>query len=161
MNARPAQCVRRQRGIAIVEFVIVAPILLLLMLMASELGRALFQYNALTKAVRDGARYYSAPGTFDSEYAGLTPAELAERAANLVTFGNTGGAGDPLLPGSLDVPDPVTITDATGTYVTVTAHYTFEFLPGNPLQGFMSFLGGSGTLPFPFVMTASTTMRKI
>ena len=51
--------VRRQHGIATVELAIVAPILLLILLGVAEMGRALFQYNTLSKAVRDSARYYS------------------------------------------------------------------------------------------------------
>ena len=43
----------RQRGVAIVEFVLTLPLLMLLLLATAEIGRALFQYNTLTKAVRD------------------------------------------------------------------------------------------------------------
>ncbi|MEJ2115423.1 MAG: pilus assembly protein, partial [Gammaproteobacteria bacterium] len=46
-----------QGGLAAVEFVVILPILLLLMLASAELGRAFYQYNTLTKTVRDGARY--------------------------------------------------------------------------------------------------------
>jgi Flp pilus assembly protein TadG len=150
-----------QRGIAAVELVIVAPFLLLMMLMVTELGRALFQYNSLTKAVRDGARYYSAPATFEAGYGDLSPDEIEQHTVNLVTYGNTGGTGDPLLPGALDVPDPVVESTAGGVFVTVTAHYTFQFLPGNPLQAFMRFWGDDASLPSPFVMSATSTMRKI
>ena len=41
---------RPQRGVAIIEFVITLPLLLLLLLATAEIGRALFQYNTLTKA---------------------------------------------------------------------------------------------------------------
>ena len=47
----------RQRGLAIVEFAIVLPLLLLLSLATTELGRALYQQDTLNKAVRDGARH--------------------------------------------------------------------------------------------------------
>ena len=49
----------RQRGIMSVEFIIVAPFLMLLMLGISEFGHALYQYNTLTKSVRDGARRWA------------------------------------------------------------------------------------------------------
>jgi Flp pilus assembly protein TadG len=47
------------RGIAAVEFIIAVPVLLVLMLVMIEMGRALVQYDALTYAVRHGARYVS------------------------------------------------------------------------------------------------------
>ena len=45
------------RGIAMVEFVIVLPICLILLMATAEFGRAFMQYNTLTKAVRDDVPY--------------------------------------------------------------------------------------------------------
>lgn len=141
--------IRRQHGIAMVELVIVTPILLLLLLGVTEMGRALFQYNTLSKAVRDSARYYSTEVFSGNNIIG---------AKNLVKYGQT-GVGTPLLPGAYTIPDPVTMIDATGTYVTVTASYSFTFLPGNPLDGIVGLFGSA--LPNPFTLTATSTMRAI
>ena len=48
---------RRQQGVAMVEFAIVLPLLLLLLLGIAELGRLLFQYNSLLQASRDAGRF--------------------------------------------------------------------------------------------------------
>ncbi|MDD1622664.1 MAG: pilus assembly protein [Methylococcaceae bacterium] len=145
-----AKFVRRQRGIATVELAIVAPIFLLMLLGVAELGRALFQYNTLSKAVRDGARYYSGSVLNTNDVAG---------AVHLVQYGQTVG-GSSLLPGSLPTVNiPAPVIDATGTYVTVSASYAFAFLPGNPLDGILGLFGSA--LPDPFVLTATTTMRAI
>jgi len=72
---------RRQQGIAIMELVIVVPILLLIFLGVSEMGRALFQYNTLSKAVRDSSRYYSTQVFNSNDIAGTI---------NLVKYGQTG-----------------------------------------------------------------------
>lgn len=141
--------IRRQHGIAVIELTIVAPLLLLILLGVAEMGRALFQYNTLSKAVRDSARYYSSSVFNGDDKAG---------AINLVKYGKI-GAGTPLLPGAYTIPDPVTVIGATGTYVTVTASYTFIFLPGNPLNGILGLFGSA--LPTPFVLTATSTMRAI
>jgi hypothetical protein len=89
---------RSQRGVAVVELALVIPMLMLLMLIVTELGRAVMQYNTLAKSVRDGARYLTMqlPGT-----------KLTE-ARNLVVYGNTAGTGSPLVPGltTTHVPDP-------------------------------------------------------
>ena len=54
-----AKTVKRQKGVAALELAIAVPVLLLLLLASAELGRAFYQYNTLTKSVRDGARYLS------------------------------------------------------------------------------------------------------
>lgn len=48
-----------QRGAAAVEFALVVPILALIVAGIVEFGRALWYYDALAKATRDGARYMS------------------------------------------------------------------------------------------------------
>ena len=87
-----------QRGAAVIEFALVLPLLVLLSLTVVELGRALYQYNALAKSVRDGVRYLSMqlPGT------------NVEQARNLVVYGNLDGTGDPLVMGlaTTHVPAP-------------------------------------------------------
>lgn len=80
---------RGTRGAAIVEFALVLPLLVLMSMLVVELGRAMYQYNALAKTVRDGARYLSMqlPGT------------QATEARNLVVYGNVEGTGSPLVLG--------------------------------------------------------------
>jgi Flp pilus assembly protein TadG len=47
---------RSGRGQALVEFALVIPIFLLLMVALFDMGRAVFAYNTLTNAAREGAR---------------------------------------------------------------------------------------------------------
>lgn len=155
MNTLPVKIDRRrQRGLAMVEMAIVVPILLLIMLAAAELGRAFFQYNTLTKAVRNGARYFSA-NTFIGGGAQVD-ATASANTVNLVIYGQIGNGGTSLLPSPLPTVSPPAINTSGGiTWVTVTASYTFQFLPGNPLSGIMGLIGT------PLTMTASTTMRAL
>jgi Flp pilus assembly protein TadG len=46
----------RQRGQALVEFGLIFPILVLLMVAAIDIGRGVFAYNSVTNAAREGAR---------------------------------------------------------------------------------------------------------
>lgn len=48
---------REEHGAAIIEFALVAPLLLALVWGIVETGRAFYTVNALASAVRDGARY--------------------------------------------------------------------------------------------------------
>jgi Flp pilus assembly protein TadG len=80
---------KRQKGVAIVEFALVLPFLLLLTFITTEYGRAIWQYNTVTKSVRDAARYLSTqqPGTHITQ------------ARNLAVYGNLAGTGTPLALG--------------------------------------------------------------
>lgn len=93
---------RHQRGVAIVEFALVLPLLLLLTFITTEFGRALYQYNTLAKAVRDGARYLSVQ----------TPGTGISQARNLIVYGSVAGGTTPQLPNlsAAMVPDPVWAT---------------------------------------------------
>jgi Flp pilus assembly protein TadG len=79
----------RQRGTAIVEFALVLPLLLLLTMITTEFGRAIYQYNTIVKSLRDAARYLSIQ----------TPNTMTTEAKNLVVFGNIAGTGPALVPG--------------------------------------------------------------
>lgn len=48
--------VRRSRGQALVEFAFVIPLFLVLFIAVFDLGSAVFSYNSLTNAAREGAR---------------------------------------------------------------------------------------------------------
>ena len=48
---------QRQQGVAIVEFTITVPLLLLALLAFGEFGRMLYQYNSLLQGSRDAARF--------------------------------------------------------------------------------------------------------
>lgn len=68
-----------QRGVALVEFALLLPFLLVLTFTTTEFGRALYEYQSVTKAVRAAARYLTTqnPGTHLTE------------ASNLIVYGYT------------------------------------------------------------------------
>lgn len=82
----------KQLGVAAIEMALLLPLLLLLSFGVTELGRAMYQYNTLAKAVRDGARHLSqyAPGDVGR----------ANEARSLVVCGATTCENrPPLVPG--------------------------------------------------------------
>jgi Flp pilus assembly protein TadG len=52
----PKTIVRDDRGQSLVEFALTLPMLLVVMFMITEFGRALYQYNVLVQATREAAR---------------------------------------------------------------------------------------------------------
>jgi hypothetical protein len=146
---------KKQKGVAIVEFALVLPVLLVLTFIATEFGRAIWQYNTLTKAVRDSARYLSLQTPGD-------PLAIA-RARNLTVYGrpvldaDLDGTEVPLAPGlsAAKVPAPTWQTAGSAPVInTVTIRisgYTFQSM----------FVGAFG-LPFGDLLFAdiSATMRS-
>jgi Flp pilus assembly protein TadG len=128
----------RQRGVALVEFALILPFLLVMIVMTTELGRAIYHYGELAKSVREAARYLSvrAPGT------GI------EQARNIVLYGRPDGAETATVPGLTEsnVPDPVWAT--MGSYPTVnTVTITVENYQFIPMLGNV-FGTGFGILTF-------------
>ena len=99
---------RKQDGAAIVEFALLLPFLIIISLLATEYGRALHEYNILTKSVRDAARYLTTYAYGDTT--------KYPTAKNLIVYGNPAGSGSPLVLGLTTsmVPNPVwqTISNA-------------------------------------------------
>ena len=79
----------KQNGVALVELALIIPLLLLLTFITTEFGRAMFEYNAVTKATRDAVRYLSFQ----------TPGTKITEARNLIVYGNLAGTGTPLARG--------------------------------------------------------------
>ena len=115
----------KQCGVALVEFALILPLLLILTFVTTEYSRALFQYNILTKSVRDAARYLSVYNPGDT-----TKFPIAK---NLVVYGNPAGSGSPLVIGLTTslVPNPVWQTAGTAPVInTVTIRVTgYTFRP--------------------------------
>jgi hypothetical protein len=120
-----------QKGVAIVEFALILPLLLILTFITTEFGRALYEYNILTKSVRDAVRYLSMQ---DSSILTTEPGKV-DIAKNLVVFGNPADTGSPLtsrLTAISQVPDPIwAVAGSNPTINTVTikvVDYKFKLL---------------------------------
>lgn len=115
-----------QRGVAAVEFAIILPVVMLLMLATAELGRAFYQYNTLTKAVENGARYLAdvaingTTGVIDDNI-GNTVEALNVR--NLVVYGKMAGGSVPVLE-NLSISN-IDVTKVDADHVSVSATYTY------------------------------------
>lgn len=116
------------RGQALVEFALLLPLMLLIVVMLFDLGRAVYYYSVLHNATREGARY----GIIHPDNSAGIENAARQRAIGL---------------------DPAELTilssRLTGGKIQVIATYQFD--PATPLVS--SFIGGGG-----LVLTAQSTM---
>jgi Flp pilus assembly protein TadG len=144
----------RQRGLAASEFVIVLPVVLLLLFATAELGRAFYQHNTLTKAVRNGARYLAEHAIKDATGVINIDGTTETATKNLVVYGNTTGSGEPLLEGWST--DKVTATEADLAHVQVSATFTFQ-----PLFARIPTFGFGPDIALDFNFQSAVTMRAL
>ena len=108
----------------LVEFALVLPLLLFVMLGIAEFGFIFQRYEVLTNAAREGARIAVLPG--------YTAADVQARVASYVTAGRVPTiAGNPVvLVENIAIPVGGGLPALTARRVTVTYTYTYTFIPG-------------------------------
>ncbi|NOT61040.1 MAG: hypothetical protein HOP19_12550 [Acidobacteria bacterium] len=143
---------RRERGIQLIEVVLVMPLLLLLLAATAEFGRYFYTYAALTRATEISVRYLSSRLLTDGEKA---------TAKALAACGKTAcGNSDTRVASGLE-PSDVTVTTLLGEgsatrpeRVTVSITYNGY----QPVFNLANWVGGSWS---SLTMTTSTTMRYL
>ena len=84
-----------QQGLALVEFTLVLPVLLLLLLAFGEFGRMLYQYNVLLQASRDADRFVASQAWNSTLGEVSLSSTLQTQTKNVAVYGvpaNTGTA---------------------------------------------------------------------
>lgn len=150
----PAQ-IKKQRGLALVETVIVLPVLLFVMLAATEFTNAFIQHTTLTKAVRDGVRYV-AEEAIDGSLTMNLDAQLIDETKRVVVYGDRGQTGGTPLVYNLSVND-VTVSDVGNNNIEVRIDYNYSGILGTVLPAF----GFANDISLLFNMTATATMRAL
>jgi len=174
MSGYKRDFIGQQTGAALVEFAIVLPLLLLLLLGIVEFSYAFFHLNILNKSVQDGALYFS-------ERARCTSADNCSpniaikadssnpyysNAQNLVMTGNTAVCDDttdpspnpPLLPHCAYYTS-INITQEDANHIQVSATYRHDFITGNAFRNIANVMFGSAGFLNSYNLTASSVMR--
>ena len=136
------------------EYVLFAPLLVLLMLATAEFGRAMMHYNALTKTLRDSVRFVAENAITNSTQVVNINATTRTQAQNLAVYGNTGGNGSPVLPG-LAIAD-ITVTGTLTGDVEVSALYDYQ-----PIFASIPALVAGGSISTTFTFDAGVRMRAL
>ncbi|HGY9614284.1 TadE/TadG family type IV pilus assembly protein [Vibrio harveyi] len=138
---------KEQSGLAIIEFIIALPVLLMLTVLVIDVCRAFIQYTEVNKALQNGARY----AVVDT-YGTLTFDSIADETSikNVVVYGSPTAGTTPIID-HIAVGD-ITITQPTQANKEVTLSATYNYVPIFSTVPF-----SSQTLQFS--IAATTTMR--
>ncbi len=131
---------KNQEGAGLVEFAILAPLLVILLFGLLEFGLSLYAKEVLTNASREGARYgviYSNPRRTKADIVTRVQTYLTDSGFNDTPYIDVTGAGG-----------------ASGSQLTVIVQYpyTFQVLPGFFASFFGSTMTGTVTLKANTIM---------
>jgi Flp pilus assembly protein TadG len=144
---------RRQRGVAMVEFAIGAPVLLLLLLAVGEFGRMLSQYNQLMQSSRDSARYV-AGAAWNRTLGKIDLTALTTPAKNLAVYGKPTAGGTPAVTGLTT--GSVTVSEVGTEHIQITIRHTFVPVIGSVMPTFYG-----DDIPLNIELVATTVMRVL
>ena len=154
MSAR-IETARRQRGAALVETVVISPLLLFLILLTAEITHAFVDHNTLSKSARHASRYLAANAALGTTGTVMLTAQVVNDTRNLLVYGNIAGTGNSILPGL--VPGNVQVLDVGTNHVQVTATYAYTGLLGGTLPS----LGFCADPGLSMNLQATVTMRAL
>ena len=146
MKQPPKTMMRDDRGQSLVEFALTLPMLLVVMFMITEFGRALYQYNVMAQATREGARTAVVSGSGNAASIGNARMDAFLTGTGLNTDGLTRNVA--------------VVTNFNGSQTTVvraTADMPFNWI----LQGDLptNADGSAAVSPTAFTLHAETVMR--
>ena len=144
-----------QQGVAMVEFAIALPLLLLLLFAVAEFGRMLYHYNTLLQSNRDAVRYLAGKA-WNGTIGQVTITQVLQtETRNIAVYGvPVAQPGNEVVPG-LSVTN-VQVGAVGTTHVQVSISYVFQPVIGNSIP---AFAGDAITLNIPLV--ATTVMRAL
>ncbi|WP_223459659.1 MULTISPECIES: TadE/TadG family type IV pilus assembly protein [unclassified Pseudomonas] len=150
---------QRQQGLAIVEFTLVLPVLLLLLLAFGEFGRMLYQYNVLLQASRDADRFVASQAWDSTLGAVAVSNALLTQTQNVAVYGVPANTGTAVVSGLTTGNVVVAAVGTDHVRVTITYTYCPVIGAGNCTGSLPGFFGNRITLSIPLV--ATTVMRAL
>lgn len=147
---------RRARGLALVEFALSVPVLLLLLFGTTEFTHFIIQYSILNDAVRDSARYVAAQALAGQSGVIVLSGTLITAGQNLVVYGNVAGTGPTLLP-ALATSQVTISADTVNSNISVNAVYPYQAL----FAGSVPTFGFGSNIATAFNLSIATTMKAL
>ena len=155
MELRAGALKGTQKGVAMVEFAIAVPLLLLLLLGIAEFGRLLYHYNNLLQANRDAVRYLAGQAWNSTLGRVEIDAALAARTRNVAVYGvPVALSGQAVVPG-LNTGHVQVATLGT-EHVRVSIRYMFQPVIGGALPALFG-----DAIPLNIELVATGVMRGL
>jgi hypothetical protein len=172
-----------EQGAVLVEFAILVPFLMLLLIGIAEIGYLYFHLNILNKSVQDAGLYFSDSGRARKdgvyeEVIDVSDGDNITATKNLAIYGkpSVGDSDSPILPDrermtiyvSCAEEDPVPPPpfaekkqcNAATEHIRVTAEYDHEFMVGNLINDLCTLVGNSACFPnAEYPLSASAVFR--
>ena len=148
-----------QQGVAVVEFTLVLPLLLLLLLAFGEFGRMLYQYNVLLQASRDADRFVASRAWNSTLGEVSLSSTLQAQTKNVAVYGVPNQTGSPVVSGLTAGMVEVAAVGLDHVRVTITYNFCPVIGSGNCGGAIPGFFGSQITLSIPLV--ATTVMRAL
>lgn len=137
----------RERGQALVEFAVVGVVFFIVVFGLIDVGRAVWNYNTLAQATREGTRYAIVHGAHSSDPSGPGSTHFTAPTTDAMVTAEVQQYAGGLDASDLTVEaDWIDGSNLTGSRVKVTSSYVYE-----PLCDFLGLVS--------FTMTSSSTMR--
>lgn len=155
MTARATPLSARQRGTALVETIIVSPLLLFLILATAEITNAFVDHNTVSKSVRSAARYVASNSLLGTTGTVYLPDTLITETRNLIIYGNVAGSGTPRVRGLASA--DVQVVPLADNNIQVTASYLYTGLLGSTLPA----LGLGSDIDLGVTLQATVTMKAL
>lgn len=148
-----------QQGVALVEFTLVLPILLLLLLSLGEFGRMFYQYNVLLQASRDADRFVASQAWNSTLGAVSLSNTLVTQTKNVAVYGVPANTGTAVVSGLTTANVAVAAVGTDHVRVTITYNFCPVIGSGNCAGSIPGFFGSPIALSIPLV--ATTVMRAL
>jgi Flp pilus assembly protein TadG len=148
-----------QQGVALVEFTLVLPLLLLLVLSLGEFGRMLYQYNVLLQASRDADRFVAGQAWNSTLGAVSLSSTLLTQTKNVAVYGVPANTGTAVVSGLTTANVAVAAVGTDHVRVTITYNFCPVIGSGNCAGAIPGFFGSQIALSIPLV--ATTVMRAL
>ncbi|ATE79111.1 MULTISPECIES: TadE/TadG family type IV pilus assembly protein [Pseudomonas] len=150
---------QRQQGVAMVEFTLFLPLLLLLLLSLGEFGRMLYQYNVLLQASRDAGRFVASQAWNSTLGAVSLSGTLQTQTKNVAVYGVPANTGAAVVSGLTTANVAVAAVGIDHVRVTITYNFCPVIGSGNCAGSIPGFFGNQIALSIPLV--ATTVMRAL
>jgi Flp pilus assembly protein TadG len=176
----PSKLESAEQGAVLVEFAILVPFLMLLLIGIAEIGYLYFHLNILNKSVQDAGLYFSDSGRARKdgvyeEVIDVSDGDNITATKNLAIYGkpSVGDSDSPILPYNDSADMVVTVYCAAGDdtatgatckstteHIRVTAVYNHPFMLGGLINDLCILVGNSACFPdAEYPLSASAVFR--